>query len=394
MRTIQAILADLNANVQAMRALDPADTAGMEPLMAKDRALKDELKAAQAAEEAERLIVAQEVRKEAKKGNRFSLARFIAGVADRHLDGIEAEVAAAGAEEYRRIGLSQKGKVIPSALLRDVHGQNFADDDEGGYLGITTLRYIEDVKERLVVNKMGATVLPGLVGQVSLPSVGSVTASFLDEGAASQTKVADVANVILIPRGIRASMVTTRDLLKQTSIAVERILEERLADASAACIDKEALSAIVTAAASAGDTISWPNLVAMETALNSVNANRGSLGYVLTATNWGAAKTTLKASGVSGYLLEGDKTINGYRADFSNQLAGALAIFGNFQDLYIGQWGGIDFVVDEVTLGDTGEIKVLLFNYADAKVAFAKSFSKLAAAGSGSGSNIGSGVGA
>jgi HK97 family phage major capsid protein len=389
MRQIVQILADLKANVEAMRACSPNDAEEMATLVAKDKALKDELAAARAAEEADRLLVAQEVRKEAKKGNRFSLARFIAGVADRHLDGIEAEVAAAGAEEYRRIGLSQKGKVIPSALLRDVHGQNFADDDEGGYLGITTLRYIEDVKERLVVNKMGATVLPGLVGQVSLPSVGSVTASFLDEGAASQTKVADVANVILTPRGIRASMVTTRDLLKQTSIAVDRILEERLADASAACIDKEALAAIVTAATSAGDSISWANLVAMETAINAANANRGRMGYVLTANAWGAAKTTLKSEGVGGYLLDVDGKVNGYPVDFSNLLARADAIFGNFQDLYIGQWGGIDFVVDEVTLGDTGEIKVLLFNYADAKVAFAKSFSKLGAAGSGSGSGVG-----
>jgi HK97 family phage major capsid protein len=385
MRTIVQILTDLRANVEAMKSCATTDTDGMAALMAKDKALKEELAAARAAEEAERLLVAQEVRKEAKKGNRFSLARFIAGVADRHLEGLEAEVAEAGAAEYRRIGLSQKGKVIPSALLRDVHGQNFADDDEGGYLGITTLRYIEDVKERLVVAGMGATVLPGLVGQVSLPSMGSVTATFLDEGVASQTKVADVANVVLTPRGIRASMVTTRDLLKQTTVAVDRILEQRLADAAAACLDKEALAAIVTAATAAGSSVTWANIVAMETAINAANANRGSMGYVFTANTWGAAKTTLKSAGVGGYLLDIDGKVNGYKADFSNQLASADAIFGNFQDLYIGQWGGIDFVVDEVTLGDTGEIKVLLFNYADAKVAFAKSFSKIAASGSGSG---------
>jgi len=390
MRKINEILADLKANTEAMRALDPADTAGMEALLAKDKALKDELRAAQAAEDAERLYVRQHFDKEAKKGHQFSLARFILGCVDRNLTGIEAEVAAAGAEEHMRMGLSQKGRIIPSALLmntRDVHGQNYADDDEGGYLGISTIRYIEDVRERLVVNRMGATILPGLVGTVGLPSVGSIQASFLDEGAAAEDKVADVQSVILTPRGIRANMVTTRDLLKQTNIAVEDILRARLAEAAAACLDKEALKAIVTIATSAGSSLSWANLVAMETALNSANANRGSMGYVLTSAAWGDAKTTLKANGVSGYLLENDN-INGYKADFSNQIAGALAVFGNFQDLYVGQWGGIDFVIDEVTYGNNGEIKVLMFNYADAKVAFAKSFSKLAA-GSGSGSGEG-----
>lgn len=386
MRKITEILADLKANIDAMRALDPADTAGMEPLLAKDRALKQELAAANAAEESERLYASQHFNREAQRGHQFSLARFILGLVNRNLDGIEAEVADAGAAEHLRLGLSQKGRIIPSAMLmRDVHGQNYTDDAEGGYLGITTIRYIEDVRERLVVNKMGATILPGLVGSIGLPSVGSVQATFLDEGVASETKVADVSNVILTPRGIRANMVTTRDLLKQTNIAVENILRARLADAASACIDREALNAIATAAASAGSSLSWPNLVAMETALNSANANRGSMGYVLTSDAWGDAKTTLKANGVSGYLLE-NNMINGYKADFSNQITGALAVFGNFQDLYIGQWGGLDFVIDETTYGDTGEIKVLMFNYADAKVAFAKSFSKLAASsGSGSG---------
>ena len=387
MRTETQILADLKANVEAMRNLAPTDTEGRNALVAKDKELKEELAAFRAAEEADRLLVSQELKKEAKKGNRFSLSKFIAGIADRNLDGLEKEVAEEGAAEYRRIGLSQRGKVIPSALLREVtfDGQNFTNSDEGGYLGVKSIRYIEDVKERLVVAKMGATILPGLVGQVGLPSVGSVSAAFLDEGVSSETKVADVANVILTPRGIRASMVTTRDLLKQTSVAVDRILEERLADASAACIDAEALAAIVTAAASAGDSVTWANIVAMETAINAANANRGRMGYVFTANAWGAAKTTLKSEGVGGYLLDIDGKVNGYPVDYSNLLSSADAIFGNFQDLYIGQWGGIDFVIDEVTLGDKGEIKVLLFNYADAKVAFAKSFSKLAASGSGSG---------
>ena len=183
-------------------------------------------------------------------------------------------------------------------------------------------------------------------------------------------------------------MVTTRDLMKQTSLDVERILMDRLSDAEAACIDKEALKAISTAASSAGSSLTWANAVAMETAINSANANRGSMGYVLSAAAWGTAKTTLKASGVSGYILDGNQ-INGYRADYSNLLAsGVIGVFGNFQDLYIGRWGGIDLLVDPFTLGDTGEIKIQLFSYADAKVAFAKSFSKLAS-GSGSGSGVG-----
>ena len=44
---------------------------------------------------------------------------------------------------------------------------------------------------------------------------------------------------------------------------------------------------------------------------------------------------------------------------------------------FLGNWGGIDVVVNPYSLDDTGEIKLSLFYYADAKVALAKSFSKL-----------------
>lgn len=388
MRTITSILEDLNKNLEEMKGLDASNTEAMDRCLASDKALKVELSAAQAAEETERLALQRTIKKEAAKGNQFSIVRFIEGAMSGNMTGFEAEMAAAGAEEYRRIGLSQRGKVIPSALLRDVHGQNVGTNGEGGYLAITTQRYIEDVKEKLVVAAMGASYLTDLVGNVSLPSVGNVQATFLAEGASAPTRVADVANVILTPRGIRANMVTTRDLMKQTSLDVERILMDRLSDAEAACIDKEALKAISTAASSAGSSLTWANAVAMETAINSANANRGSMGYVLSAAAWGTAKTTLKASGVSGYILDGNQ-INGYKADYSNLLAsGVIGVFGNFQDFYIGRWGGIDLLVDPFTLGDTGEIKIQLFSYADAKVAYAKSFSKLAS-GSGSGSGVG-----
>ena len=120
----------------------------------------------------------------------------------------------------------------------------------------------------------------------------------------------------------------------------------------------------------------------METAINSVNANRGKMGYILPAADWGLAKTTVKASGIPSFILDNGNTINGYKADFSNQFAADTPVFGNFEDLYIGRWGGVDILVDPYTLGDTGEIKLQLFSYADVKVALAKSFSKLVIASS------------
>ena len=398
MRTLTEIRkekADLEARIASLNAAEN----GQDLKEALDRhdAVNVELRQAEVAERKEQEDARRKMEGEARKGHDFSLLRFIQGAMKGKMDGIEADYAAIGAEEYSRIGLRQNGFVIPSfALMRasgsgsasgsgagsgsasSPTGQNATTNADGGNLVITTQRYVEEVREKLVVAKMGATILNGLVGNVDLPSVGGITASFLDEAAQASAKKASVAKVTLTPRGCRAYMVTTRDLLKQTSIDVNRVLIDRLSDAAAACLEKEALASIVSAATqpAGGTSLTWANVVAMETTINTVNANRGNMGYVLPTASWGTAKTTLKASGVAGYILDGN-TINGYRADFSNCFAANTPVFGNFADLYLGNWGGIDILVDPYSLGDTGEVKVQLFYYADAKVALAKSFAKL-----------------
>lgn len=391
MRTPEEIRKAITSNIEEMKKVEGNDTEALERCIAADKDLKVELKAAEIAEENERrqASLRADLNKEAKKGNTFSYVRFINGILDGNLTGIEAEVAEEGAEEYRRLGLTRQGKVLPSALVRAAAGQNYGTAADGGYFAESTVKYIEDVDKKLVVNKMGASVLRGLVGTVNLASMGSVTAQFISEAGDEDVLKGTVARVQLTPRGIRAKMATTRDLLKQTSIDVERILMDRLSSAAAACIDKEALAAIVSAASSAGSSLTWANAVAMETAINNADANRDEMGYVLSASSWGTAKTTLKAANVSGYILDGNQ-INGYKADYSTNFAnGVIAVFGNWRDLYIGEWGGVDLLVDPYTLSKTGEIAIHIFQYADAKVALAKSFSKLASAGSGAGSGVG-----
>ena len=388
MRTTEDIRKAIAANIEAMKALEANDTEGLERCINNDKSLTVELKAAEIAEanEKRQAELRADLNKEEKKGHTFSYVRFINGIIDGNMTGIEAEIAEEGAKEYLRLGLSRQGKVLPSAIVRSAAGQNAGTGADGGYFAESRVRYVEDVNSRLVVNKMGASVLGGLVGTINLASMGSVTASFVEEAANENVLKGTVARVQLVPRGIRAAMATTRDLLKQTSIDVERILMDRLISAAAACIDKEALAAVISAASSAGTTLTWANAVAMETAINSADANRGEMGYVLSSSAWGSAKTTLKASGVAGYILDGN-SINGYKADFTNNFAqGVVAAFGNWRDLYIGEWGGADILVDPFSLSKSGEIAIHIYQYADAKVALAKSFSKLAASGSGSGS--------
>jgi HK97 family phage major capsid protein len=381
MRTnIAEIQKDLLEATSALKSVDLKDQAAVDAAEAKVNELTRELGLAKKADEAERLAVAQHLEKEEKKGHTFSIIRFLNGaMPGAVLDGLEAEMAQEGAKELQRSGIAPKGLVIPAAVFtRSASGQNAGTAGDGGNIVITGQHYVDEVSERLTVFKMGATVLTDLVGNVDLPSVGGVTFAFVNEGVStSSTKKATVAKATLSPKGIRGHMAVTRDLLAQSSLNVEQILKDRIVAAEAACIDKAALAAIVSAASSAGTSFSFANLVAMETAINGANANRGKMGYILPVADWGLAKVTAKASGFPAMILEPGDIINGYKADFSNQFAADTPVFGNFEDLFIGRWGGVEILVDPFTMADTGEIKLQLFSYADVKVALAKSFSKL-----------------
>jgi len=87
----------------------------------------------------------------------------------------------------------------------------------------------------------------------------------------------------------------------------------------------------------------------------------------------GALKTTVKDSGSGQFVLQ-DGQINGYRAIVSNQVAAGDAYFGNFSDLLIGMWGGLDILVDPYTASTTGTVRIVAMQSVDVAVRNAVSF--------------------
>jgi len=75
--------------------------------------------------------------------------------------------------------------------------------------------------------------------------------------------------------------------------------------------------------------------------------------------------------------------INGYKVYISNAIPSTLTkgssngicsalIFGNFDDLMILQWGGVDLVIDGVTLALNNQIQVVANGYYDINVLVAQ----------------------
>ena len=114
MRKIAEIRNDLNAKIAEVKAIDRENVEAMEAATRELEALVAELNAANEVEAAEQRAAENKFNQMQKNAGRsFSLLKFIREIAAGNLSGLEAEVAEMGSEEYRRLGLSQSGTVLP-----------------------------------------------------------------------------------------------------------------------------------------------------------------------------------------------------------------------------------------------------------------------------------------
>ena len=221
MRKINDIRQDLNAAIAEYEAAATAEA--RDAAMAKVRAFAKELKEANEVESARQMAAEEAMRAAVNKaGRRLSFAKFLRESLAGQLTGLEAEVAEAGREEYRALGIQPRGFVIPSAYLRAT-GQNAGTAADGGNLKVEgALRYFDALQERLVLTKLGATMLTGLVGNVPMVSDQAVIASWVAEGAAGETKKTSYTKQTMTPHRNSVTMAVTKELLAQTSVDVEQ----------------------------------------------------------------------------------------------------------------------------------------------------------------------------
>jgi len=345
----------------------------------------------------ERALESQNVGMTEKEVKRFSLIRAIHALAnptDRNAQeaaSFEFECSRAAADQY---GRAAQGIMLPAEVLRnwkrDLNSADeaalFTDDFRGG-------DFIDVLRNASSVMQAGARMLGGLSGDVKIPkkTAAASAAWIATEGGASSESEMTVGSVSLTPKTLGAFTDVTRQLLIQSSLDVEALIRDDLASAIALTIDLGALSGSGSSGQPTGikntsgiNTVDFgtaPNLVptfaqvvAMETAVAEDNALMGNLAYIMPAAMVGALKTTEKASNTAQFVVEPGGTVNGYRAIVSNQCAAGDAYFGNFSDLLVGMFGGLDIVVDPYTASTSGTVRVVALQSCDVAVRHAVSF--------------------
>ena len=250
--------------------------------------------------------------------------------------------------------------------------------------------FIELLRTNAVVLQAGAMTLPGLEGNVDIPrraTTGGATWISAEHGDSTDGEPT-FDDVTFTPKDISVSTPISRRMRQQSSPAVEGLVRAGIIADMALGIDLAALEGSgssgqpegvlnitgvnkPTAFAAASPT--FAEVVAMETAVADDNALMGSLSYIGRSNMRGTLKTTAKDSGSGIFLMDGNM-LNGYNYLVTNQITDGNLYFGNWADLMIGMWSGLDLMFDEYTLAAKNGLYIRAFQTADVQVRHPESF--------------------
>ena len=330
-----------------------------------------------------------------KEIRQFSVTRAIAALMNpgdrklREAAAFEFEASEAAAQRY---GRSAQGIMVPTDVLgvwvkRDL---NTSDDNELVATNLMAGSFIDVLRNSASVMAAGARMMPGLVGNVAIPKKATASAGgwISTEGGASSESEPTFAQVTMTPRTVGAYTDMTRQAILQSTPAIEALVRDDLTQALALAIDKGALEGSGSSGQPTGilNTVgvnkptnfaaavpTFAEMVALETALAEDNALLGNLAYITDAATYGGLKTKSKDSGSGMFVLEGGEA-NGYRVIRSQQATAGNVYFGNFSDLLIGMWGGLDLTVDPYTASSSGTVRIVALQSVDVAVRHAVSF--------------------
>lgn len=342
-----------------------------------------------------------------KISERYSIGKAIkAQMRGDKLEGLEAEMHQEAQHEVRHFGGELAGLGIPSGLIGFQKRATLSAETTttGGHTVQTSVGdLVPYLTPDLVAANMGATILNGLQGNITLPTNDAISsATWEGEVDANAESEPTFASISLAPERLGLYSLLSKQLVVQSELpSVEAMLRRDIEFAIAKGLDAAALNGSGSSnqptgilntssvnditIATNGGVLTRSLLVQFETETATDNALNGALGWVTTPGVKGFLKTVKADAGSGIFLMNGDNNeLLGYPLMATTQMPSTLtkgtgtalhaAIFGNWNELIIAQWGGLDLVVDPYTAAKNAQITLIINGWYDIAVKHATSF--------------------
>jgi HK97 family phage major capsid protein len=284
-------------------------------------------------------------------------------------------------------------------LVRDV---SKGTGTGGNLIGVDHLggNYVPALREAMVVGRAGVDILSGLQGDVQIPrGLTDSVAGWIAENADAPQSDPTFDQITLSPETLAAYSVFSRKMLLQS----QPDADVRIRDSLLFSIAKGLSAAVINGSGSSNvpqgiigstgvaaltyanaSTPSFGDLVDLEGALLEDDAPQQSLAYMLPGALASTLKQTQVVSGQDRMVFEttgpGQGTINGLPALVSNLIPSGSVVFGNWREVLVGLWSGIDVTVDPYSFATSGKVQIVTMQDADIALKHGESFAVLSEA--------------
>lgn len=307
-----------------------------------------------------------------KMNKEFRLIKAIRDVANnRSMDDVTKAVANAGAEEMRKSGLSFGGQIQLPLETRTITVANEHDD----VVETEFTNILEPLRAKNVLVEAGAKYLTNLVGDVQVPIMSATNVGWAGEVSDAASGDPSFSHVTLQPKRLTAYIDLSKQFIAQDSLAAEALIREDLVKAINSKLEATILGSAsgdttqpegMFNAISATSVASFADVCDKEADIEDANVN-GDCVYVMSNKAKAAFRNMAKSTKSTQLVMENGE-IDGTKAINTSHVEGKKYIYGDFSNLAIGQWGAIDLTVDPYTLARSGQIRLVVNAYFDAKI--------------------------
>lgn len=345
-----------------------------------------------------------------KEVRRFSIVKLLRAISALPEEMVRAraeaafELEACAAAAAKVSGHRQvKGTMIPLDVLRAPFDSGRRDvmsvKTGSGYAGtggklvateLMTGSFVELLTNRSVLLGL-ANKLTGLTGKLEIPKQLTGAAGYwIGEDDAAPDSDITFGSFGLDAKTVATKVELTRKMLMQPSIDVEAFVRRELAKRLGLTIDLAGFYGDGTGNAPVGikhtagingvdfaaAIPTFVELVAMETEIEADNIDDANGRYIFNRRMSGAFKTAKKfpTGNDSVTIWEPGNTVNGYSTEVTNQIANGDVFHGDFSELMVGMWGGLELTADPYSGSDKGRLRIVAMQDVDFAVSRAGSF--------------------
>ena len=286
-----------------------------------------------------------------------------------------------------RMGLSDRERTLISVSAGSTNSANLVPE------ALMADMYIESLREATVL-LAGATILPGLIGDVDIPIELTNPLFYWVGEDVEPTEGAWTASQIQFRfKTIAARIPMTRRSLKQTTPNIESIVAANLRRGAALGIEKKAFVGASSATqpggilntAGIGDvttasSLTLAHLIELRTDVGAANAPLANCEFFTSSRGVGIMRGTAIVAGdarrVAEWGPDGRLYCEGRPVNESNLVPDNLGagtnktaiLFGDRSSVYVGMWGGLELAVDLATKANTGGKVLRAFQDCDIQI--------------------------